>query len=58
MTGGAAAEARMTNRYKLSKQADVPMLFYLFFAADRLGYTFDPGTIPRTSTICGGARTA
>jgi len=48
----------MTNRYKLSKQADVPMLFYLFFAADRLGYTFDPGTIPRTSTICGGARTA
>jgi beta-phosphoglucomutase family hydrolase len=48
------AENDTPNRYKLSKQADVLMLFYLFSAEelaeifDRLGYTFDPGTIPRT----------
>jgi trehalose/maltose hydrolase-like predicted phosphorylase len=48
------AERDTPNRYKLSKQADVLMLFYLFSAEelaelfDRLGYTFDPGTIPGT----------
>ena len=42
-----------TNRYKLSKQADVLMLFYLFSADElallfeQLGYPFDPDTIPR-----------
>jgi len=42
------------NRYKLSKQADALMLFYVFSSEElaelfgRLGYTFDPGTIPRT----------
>lgn len=41
------------NRYKLSKQADVPMLFYLFSADelkilfDQLGYPFDYDTIPK-----------
>ena len=41
------------NRYKLSKQADVLMLFYLFSAEeieelfDRLGYPYEYGTIPR-----------
>ncbi|MBV9533139.1 MAG: HAD-IA family hydrolase, partial [Bradyrhizobium sp.] len=48
------AENDTPNRYKLSKQADVLMLFYVFSAEElaelfnRLGYTFDPGTIPRT----------
>ncbi len=48
------AENDTPNRYKLSKQADVLMAFYLFSAEElaelfgRLGYTFDPGTIPRT----------
>jgi beta-phosphoglucomutase family hydrolase len=48
------AESDTPNRYKLSKQADALMLFYLFSAEElvelfnRLGYTFDPGTIPRT----------
>jgi len=48
------AEKDTPNRYKLSKQADVLMLFYVFSAEelaelfDRLGYTFDPDTIPRT----------
>jgi beta-phosphoglucomutase family hydrolase len=48
------AENDTPNRYKLSKQADVLMLFYVFSAEqlaelfDRLGYTFDPGAIPRT----------
>jgi trehalose/maltose hydrolase-like predicted phosphorylase len=47
------AENDSTNRYKLSKQADVLMLFYLFSAEEltqlfaRLGYIFDPQTIPR-----------
>ncbi len=42
-----------TNRYKLSKQADVLMLFYLFSSEeiselfDRLGYPFGYETIPR-----------
>jgi beta-phosphoglucomutase family hydrolase len=41
------------NRYKLSKQADVLMLFYLFSAEElgelfeRLGYPFEYETIPR-----------
>ncbi|MEU4286212.1 glycoside hydrolase family 65 protein [Nocardiopsis dassonvillei] len=42
------------NRYKASKQADVLMLFFLLPAEEiadmlrRLGYTYDPGLIPRT----------
>lgn len=48
------AEGDTTNRYKLSKQADVLMLFYLFSAEElgellgRLGYSLEPDTIPRT----------
>lgn len=48
------AEGDSPNRYKLSKQADVLMLFYLFSAEElaeifsRLGYAFDPQSIPRT----------
>lgn len=48
------AEGDSTNRYKLSKQADVLMLFYLLTAEEieallaRLGYRFDPATIPET----------
>jgi trehalose/maltose hydrolase-like predicted phosphorylase len=48
------AEEDSTNRYKLSKQADVLMLFQLFTAdelyglLERLGYPHDPRTIPRT----------
>ena len=44
------------NRYKLSKQADVLMLFYLFSAEEfgelfeRLGYPFEYETIPRNVT--------
>jgi trehalose/maltose hydrolase-like predicted phosphorylase len=47
------AEGDSANRYKLSKQADVLMLFYLFSAEElallfeRLGYPFDPESIPR-----------
>ena len=47
------AEADTPNRYKLSKQADVLMLFYLLSAdelyelLDRLGYPRDPALIPR-----------
>ena len=47
------AENDSANRYKLSKQADVLMLFYLFSAEElselfaRLGYSFDPEGIPR-----------
>ena len=46
------AEGQSPNRFKLSKQADVLMLFYLFSAEEltnifeRLGYAFDPETIP------------
>ena len=48
------AEGDTTNRYKLSKQADVLMLFYLFSAKElgellqRLGYTLEPELIPKT----------
>ncbi|WNG20239.1 glycoside hydrolase family 65 protein [Cystobacter fuscus] len=48
------AEGDSPNRYKLSKQADVLMLFYLFSADElrelfeRLGYPFEPEMIPRT----------
>ena len=47
------AENDSANRYKLSKQADVLMLFYLFSAEElnglfmRLGYRFEPEAIPR-----------
>lgn len=47
------AEGDDTNDYKVSKQADVLMLFYLFSAEElqqlfeQLGYPFDPWTIPR-----------
>ena len=47
------AENDSTNRYKVSKQADVLMLFYLFSAEElgglfaRLGYQFEYETIPR-----------
>jgi beta-phosphoglucomutase family hydrolase len=47
------AEHDSTNRYKLSKQADVLMLFYVFSADELtallrgLDYPFDPQTIPR-----------
>ncbi len=47
------AEDDSPNRYKLSKQADLLMLFYLFSAEElgeifrRLGYPFEHETIPR-----------
>ena len=47
------AEQDSANRYKLSKQADVLMVFYLLSAEElgalfaRLGYPFDAETIPR-----------
>lgn len=47
------AENDSTNRYKLAKQADVLMLFYLFSAEElavlfaRLGYPLDSQAIPR-----------
>jgi len=47
------AENDSANRYKLSKQADVLMLFYLFSAEElaglfeRLGYRFETQSIPR-----------
>ena len=47
------AENDTPNRYKVSKQADVLMLFYLFSADElaivfeRLGYPFDKDTIPK-----------
>lgn len=46
------AEGDSPNRYKVSKQADVLMLFYLFSAQELkelfalMGYEFDPATIP------------
>ena len=49
------AEGDSTNRYKVSKQADVLMLFYLLSAdelyqlLDRLGYPWDRALIPRTT---------
>lgn len=48
------AEGDSPDRYKISKQADVLMLFYLFSPGelaelfDRLGYELDEGTISRT----------
>jgi beta-phosphoglucomutase family hydrolase len=48
------AEGKSPNHFKLSKQADALMLFYLFSAEElaeifaRLGYVFDPESIPRT----------
>jgi alpha,alpha-trehalase len=48
------AEGNDPNRYKLSKQPDVLMLFFLFSAEElhvlfeRLGYPFDGAVIPRT----------
>lgn len=48
------AEHDSPNRYKLSKQADVLMLFYLFSTEElaalfeRLGYPFESSMIPRT----------
>lgn len=48
------AEGDSTNHYQVSKQADVLMLFYLLTAEEltallaRLGYDFDPTTIPAT----------
>ncbi|HSJ18137.1 MAG TPA: glycosyl hydrolase family 65 protein, partial [Solirubrobacterales bacterium] len=48
------AEGDSVNRYKASKQADALMLFYLLSANelgelfDRLGYPWEPETIPRT----------
>lgn len=48
------AEGDDVNRYKVSKQADVKMLFYLLSADelrelfDRLGYEFEGEMIPRT----------
>jgi alpha,alpha-trehalase len=47
------AEGDTPNRYKVSKQADVLMLFYLFSAEElallfeQLGYRFEHDTIPR-----------
>ncbi len=47
------AEGDSANRYKVSKQADVVMLFYLFSSEELadmfqwLGYPFDPDMIPR-----------
>lgn len=47
------AEGDTTNRYKVSKQADVLMLFYLFSAEQLndlftgMGYDFDPRIIPK-----------
>ncbi|WP_269044977.1 hypothetical protein [Paenarthrobacter sp. Z7-10] len=48
------SEGDSTNNYRLSKQADVLMIFYLFSAEelqdifDRLGYHLRPQQIPRT----------
>ena len=54
------AENDSPNRYKLSKQADVLMLFYLFSAEElgqlfeRLGYPFEYETIPRNIAYYAG----
>ena len=50
------AENDSSNRYKLSKQADTLMLFYLLSKEEletifhRMGYAFDAETIPKTIT--------
>ncbi len=47
------AEGDSPDKYKVSKQPDVTMLFYLFSSSElvglfeRMGYNFDPATIPR-----------
>ncbi|MCU0835337.1 MAG: glycoside hydrolase family 65 protein [Chromatiaceae bacterium] len=57
------AEGDSPNHYKATKQADVLMLFYLFSAEEveglfaRLGYEFDPESIPRNVEYY-GARTS
>ena len=49
------AEGDSSNRYKVSKQADVLMIFYLLSPAEiqelfhRLGYPFDPAQDPRAN---------
>lgn len=54
------AENDSANRYKVSKQADVLMLFYLFSAEElgelfaRLGYPFEYETIPRNIAYYAG----
>lgn len=54
------AEGDSANRYKLSKQADVLMLFYLFSAEElrelfgRLSYPFEYDTIPRNIAYYAG----
>ena len=54
------AENDSANRYKLSKQPDVLMLFYLFSTEEigelfqRLGYPFEYETIPRNITYYAG----
>jgi alpha,alpha-trehalase len=58
------AEADSANRYKLSKQADVLMIFYLLSPREvqevfhRLGYPFDPDTDPRANVEYYLARTS
>jgi alpha,alpha-trehalase len=58
------AESDSTNRYKVSKQADVLMIFYLLPATEvreifhRLGYPFDPDTDPRANVEYYLARTS
>jgi trehalose/maltose hydrolase-like predicted phosphorylase len=53
------AEGDSANRYKLSKQADVLMLFYVFSADElrellaRLGYRLEPEAIPRNVAYYG-----
>ncbi|MDX1374793.1 MAG: glycosyl hydrolase family 65 protein [Burkholderiales bacterium] len=57
------AEGDSVNRYKVAKQADVLMLFYLFSSEElgelfeRLGYGFEYETIPRNVAYY-GARTS
>lgn len=52
------AEGDTTNRYKVSKQADAVMLFYLFSPEElgelfrMMGYFFDPGLIPANIEYC------
>ena len=58
------SEGDSTNRYKVSKQADVLMIFYLLPPTEvreifhRLGYTFDPDTDPRANVEYYLARTS
>ncbi len=54
------SENDSANRYKLAKQADVLMLFYVFSSEElgelfgRLGYPFEHQTIPRNIAYYGG----